>query len=150
MITSLPILTHELRHLFLTFLIVFIITRKYRDFRLILVSIFMGFFIDIDHFFDYFYWTKGYFSLTQFFDPSLYVHGTGKVFVFLHGWEYLFLLYFIGKKYSKKIPGLVYALTLPYLGHLLIDQFSSTRNTFGYFFICRLINNFSLTAFNGH
>jgi hypothetical protein len=107
-----------------------------------------GVFIDFDHWFDYFYWAGLHVNLDEFFDPAYYVLRTNKVFVLLHGWEYLPLFYLMGKRSDKRIPGLKYALVVPYVSHLLFDQFVSAGSPLSYFLIYRFLNNFRLSAFN--
>ena len=145
------------KHFIVTSVIAFFLWLKYRDFRLVIITYFMGVLIDIDHLFDYFFYVSSFayragwhFNLSEFLNPSVYVKPTGKVFVLLHGWEYLPILWFIAKKLKRKIPGIFLALFFPYFCHLLIDQSPFVRATFAYFFFNRLINNFNLNAFNGH
>jgi len=138
-----------LRHILVTSFLAVCFWRKYKDIRLIIVSLFTGLLIDLDHLFDYFYWAGPRFNLKEFFDPTTYVVSTNKVFVFFHGWEFLPILFLLGGKLEKKVPGLKYALTLPYLFHLIIDQIPHINSPFAYCFVYRLINKFSLVAFNG-
>lgn len=139
-----------LKHILVTAFLAAWLFCKYKDIRLVIASFLTGFLIDLDHLFDYFYWAGLRFSLKEFFDPATYVVPTNKAFVLLHGWEFLPILFLLGMKLEKKVPGLKYALTLPYLLHLIIDQIPHLNSPLAYFFAYRLINNFSLSAFNGH
>lgn len=147
---------HELTHFSFSLFVGVLLYLRYKDLKLILISLFMGFLIDIDHFFDYFYyvvsnftWTGLHFNISEFFNPALYVHGSQKVFVILHGWEFLLPLFYLGKSLKNKYPGIIIAILIPYIIHMAIDQFSGVRTPFSYIFIYRLINNFSMSAFNG-
>ena len=111
----------------------------------------------MDHIFDFLYYVSKVSSsetapifLMNFFKPDVYVRATGKVFVLFHGWEYLLILGLIAHKLRRRVKGISYALILPYFFHLLIDQSPFSRATLAYFFFIRLINNFSLSTFNGH
>lgn len=143
------ILAHELTHFFPSLLVGILLFLRYKNIKLIIISLFMGFFIDIDHLFDYFFWAGLHFNFSEFLNPALYVHGSQKIFVFLHGWEFLIPLFYLGYRLNKKSPGTAFAILIPYMIHMAIDQFSGTRTPFSYFFIHRLINNFSISAFNG-
>lgn len=145
------------KHFIVTSLIAFFLWRKYHDIKLVVITYFMGVLIDVDHFIDYFFYVSSFpyrsgwhFNPFEFFYPSIYVKSTGKVFVFLHGWEYLAVFWFIAQKLKRRIPGIHFALLIPYLCHLLIDQSPFIKSPFAYFFFYRLFNNFSLHAFNGH
>jgi len=147
-----------LKHFLVTSVVTFFLWFKYRNPKLIIIAYLMGVLIDVDHFFDYLYyvvlkfgfWGIWHLNFSDFFDPSVYVKSTDKVFVFLHGWEYLVVLWFFAQKLKKKIPGIHFALLIPYFFHLLIDQSPFIRAPLAYFFFIRLINNFNLSAFNGH
>lgn len=141
---------HELIHLLITVLISFFIWRRFRDFRLILVVFLFGIFIDIDHWFDYFAWFGSKINLSNFFNVTSYIHPSGKVYIPLHGWEFILPFWLMGKYLEKKfkIKGLEWSISISYLGHLLWDNFSFTHHPLAYSFLFRLINNFSLKSFN--
>lgn len=139
-----------LKHMSVTSIIAIFLWYKYRNLKLIIIAYLAGVLVDVDHLFDYFVWAGWRFDFSEFFDPSIYVRATNKAFVLLHGWEYLMILWLIAQRLKRKVAGIHLALILPYLCHLLIDQSPFTRAPLAYFFVYRLINNFSLTAFNGH
>jgi len=142
------------KHLLVTSIIAVCLWWKYHDLRLVMISYLTGILIDVDHFFDFFYYSltavQGKLNLMDFFNPDVYVKATSKVFVLFHGWEYLLILGLFARKFFKRIPGIFWALILPYFCHLIIDQSPFVRAPLAYFFINRLIHNFSLTAFNGY
>lgn len=143
------LLYHESYHFLLTLLIALFLYRKYHYKRLILFVILTGIFIDIDHLFDYFHYVLKTSSLTFPFTTD-YFHGSQKVFVLLHGWEWIPVLYITGKKYESryKIKGSWLALVLGYIGHLVIDTLSYHPSILGYSLIYRIIMGFSITKFN--
>jgi len=144
-------LLHEFIHILISSLVAVLIFLKFKDIRLVVAVFVVGLFIDVDHLFDYFYWARWHFSPSEFFNPSLYVNASGKVFVPLHGWEFLLPLWLGGKLIERRlnIKGLSWALSFSYFGHLLWDNLSVAPMSFGYFFIYRWLNNFSLVKFNG-
>ena len=145
------ILSHELIHLLLTSLIALFFWRRFKDKRLILVSFFFGFFIDIDHLFDYFV----HFGLTNnflnFFIVASYVLPNNKVYIFFHGWEFIIVFWLIGFFLEKKfkIKGLSLVILFSYAAHLLWDNFSFHHHPLAYLFLFRLANHFDLKSFRG-
>jgi hypothetical protein len=145
------LLGHELVHFILTSLAALFFWWRFKDKRLILFAFFFGFFIDIDHWFDYFMCFGPVINLKFFFNVSSYVYQSGKVYVLLHGWEFVFIFWLLGSFLEKKfkIKGLSLTILFSYLFHLLWDNFSFTHHPLGYFFIYRILNSFSLKSFNG-
>jgi hypothetical protein len=145
------VLVHELIHLLISVLIASFFWWRYKDLRLFFVVLIIGIFIDIDHWFDYFAWFGFKINLRNFFNVSSYVIPAGKIYVLLHGWEFVIPFWLIGRWMGKrfKIKNLEWAVALSYLGHLLWDNFSFSHHPLAYSFIYRLLNNFSLESFNG-
>jgi len=143
------VLVHELIHLFITLLVGIFIWWRYKNWRLILVVFLFGFFIDVDHWFDYFAWFGLKINLRNFFNVSSYIHTAGKTYIPLHGWEWLPIFWLTGKLIGRKIKmrGLEWAILFSYLGHLLWDNFSFSHHPLAYSFIYRLVNNFNLKSF---
>jgi hypothetical protein len=140
----------ELVHLSLSLISGVLLSIYFKNLILIPASILTGFLIDSDHLFDYFYWAGKKFNLKDFLSPAKYVHSTKKVFVLFHGWEYLILLFVLGKTLSTSfgIKGFEWALTASYFLHLVWDQITCTKNPFGYFLIYRIFVKFKLEKFN--
>lgn len=137
----------ELEHFLLTLGIALFFFWRYRDWRVIPFCFFFGFFIDVDHLFDYFSYYGLDFELSRFLSVN-YMGYSGKVYVLLHGWEYLLPFWFLGRWLGKKwkIKKLEWAVCLAYLGHLLIDHLSFSHHLLIYSFIHRLINGFRLRS----
>lgn len=150
MSAHLNFLGHELVHFLITTLVAIFLFWRYRNWCLIFVSFAFGIFIDLDHWFDYFAYYGLNINLANFFDIASYVVPAGKIYVPLHGWEFVVPFWFVGKWTGKKfkVKGLEWAVSFSYLSHLLWDQFSFSHHPLAYFFIYRLINNFSLASFN--
>ncbi len=151
----------EVVHFSLALMVGLILTLVFSSPILILFSLLMGFFIDADHLVDYLYCffhldketiKKNFFNLgfhlSHFFAPEFYVQKNRKVFVPLHGWEYLIIFWLIlgslGKKFG--LVGLEWT-TLAYLAHLSWDQYTCAGQWRSYFFTHRLLNRFSYQAY---
>lgn len=145
------IVLHELVHFFLTLLVAIFFFRKYKDWRLVIAALAMGIFIDLDHWFDYFSCFGLRINLINFFNTGSYVQCTQKVYILLHGWEYLPVFGVIAGRLEKKLnlKGLVPVLIFAYLFHLFWDQFSFFHHPLAYSLIFRMVNNFSLKTFDG-
>jgi len=143
-------LKHELIHFLLTLGLSIILFIFFHDLRLMPIAFLFGFFVDVDHLFDYLKWKKRNFSLKEFFTPSVYARGSKKTYVPFHGWEFLPLIYFLGNllRIKLSIEGLQWAATLAYFGHMFWDQIYVSPKPLAYFFIYRLINNFDLKEFD--
>ena len=141
---------HELIHLSLTSLISFFIYRRYHNWKLIIICFIFGFFIDIDHWFDYFLYFGTNFNLKNFFNVTSYVKTGGKVYIPLHGWEYIIIFAFLGRIIEKitKIPGIMWAVVFSYSAHLIFDNFSFPHHILSYSFIYRISNHFSQVSFD--
>jgi hypothetical protein len=116
---------------------------------LIGAAILVGFFIDVDHLFDfftYFGWS-GFKNLKNFFQVKTYLNPRGKIYALLHGFEYVPLFWFLG--HIIGVGGLSWTLSLSYLFHLLWDNFSlRNHHPLAYFIIYRVINNFDVGLFH--
>lgn len=140
-----PLLLSELIHLLITCLLGVILYRHYRKWIVWPAILLTGFFLDIDHFVDYFLYYGSNLNLPTFFGNSYFVN-PGTVHVPFHGWEYLLILFLLGKSY-KKVRIYCYCLALGLTGHLFWDQLHNCMPFFGYSIIYRVLNNFSRNLF---
>lgn len=149
MIDMVGLLRHEAIHVLITAMMAGWLFRRSRDWRLILVAFTMGMLVDLDHWLDYFSYFGLRINLVDFFNVSSYVGPSGKTYLFFHGWEFVLLFWLIGRWWGKKIKARDYqwALSLPYFGHLLLDNFSFPHHLLAYSFFYRLLNGFSLESF---
>ena len=115
---------------------------KFDNSWLIFVALIFGFLIDVDHLFDYFAYFGARFKLKDFLNTNSYMKSSGKIFVLLHGWEYVLLFWLIG--HGIDVAGLDWAMSLSYLAHLFWDNFSFSHHPLTYFLTYRLINKFSV------
>lgn len=136
---------NEAIHFTIAFIIGGFCSVKYQNWLLLPASLLFGFFIDADHLFDYFRFFGVKFNPKKFFDTKNYMEPSNKIFVLLHGWEYIFIFWFIGKFIA--IPGLQWAMLLSYFGHLLWDNFSFKHHPLAYFISYRLFHKFGVRCF---
>jgi hypothetical protein len=141
----------ELIHLVLTLGVFVLFYWHYQDWQLIIPALFFGFLIDVDHLFDYFAYFGVNFSLVNFAKVNSYTVPAGKVYVLLHGWEYVILFSLLGWLFENKldVPGLAMIIMVSYLVHLVKDNFSSTHQPLAYSIIYRYLNHFTLAGFCG-
>ncbi len=136
-------MTKTLRHLFVHFLLVLPIIFFFpaeNKIPLLGVAILGGYFPDLDHLFDYFLFTKkAKFELSTFLEAN-YFASNGKVYVLLHSWEIIALLWIFFIFLKPAWIGL--AFTAGYTIHVLFDQYSYPIHHLGYFLLYRLINHF--------
>lgn len=146
----LGLITFESPHFLLSLGIGLLLFTRYQNRRLILASFLFGFFIDVDHLFDFFAYFGLHFNLLDFFNVNTYIVPAGKSYVPLHGWEFVPLFWLVAKKLGEKwkIKGLEWAVSLSYFGHLLIDHFSFLHRSWAYSFFFRWLNGFSLEVFD--
>lgn len=144
------LLTHEFIHFSISLFIGLFLYKQYKDYRLIIVSLIFGVFIDLDHFIDFFLHYGLSLNIQNFLSGD-YFDKSGKVYVLFHGWELLPLYWlagkFIGKKF--KLKGLEWAIILSIAGHLLFDSLAYAHHPLAYFFTYRFLNNFTLQGFDG-
>jgi hypothetical protein len=124
--------TYELIHFLITSILAILVWVRYRDWRLAPVCFIFGFFIDGDHWFDFFFFYGPEIDIGKFFNSN-YIELLGRVFVSFHGWEFVPLLWLTGKKLGERLKtnGLEWTITLAYFVHLLFDDISFSDNPFG-------------------
>ncbi len=152
---------HELIHVVLSLLIAFSIwklfplkSKIYHLGSVIAASLLGGFFIDIDHLFDYILAFGIRFRLDYFFKGYQFLK-SDKVFLPLHSWElviFLLILSFILSKIyhlrSKiKLPALLLAFSLSLFFHLVVDMTVDNVTANGYSLVYRATHAFDLKYF---
>lgn len=136
---------HELTHFIVGSVLAVLFWRRFHKWTAVFTIFAATFLLDLDHLFDYFYFTQNfrfweYFGRVDFFTVS------NKSFVPVHSWEMAILLGILG--WVKRLP-IVLAISLALMGHLVVDQLSYTPNPLAYFLTFRALNNFSLAWYNG-
>jgi len=138
-------LPHESIHFSIALFLSLLVFRKFRSIKLTLAVLAASFLVDLDHLFDYFYYT-GDLKFWEYFLGMNIFTTSQKVFVLAHSWE---LAIFLGIWGWRRRHLLAASISLAIAGHLLVDQLTWTPNPLAYFLIFRAANNFSLTWFNG-
>jgi len=142
---SIPLYIHLSIHLLLSLLAGAIAWRIWKKPLLSLSgAILGGFLIDLDHFIDYFLafgWNFNYF----YFIKGYEFLKTDKMYIFFHGWEYVFvLLMLLLILKNKNAKSLCLALALALFFHLVSDVFMDKVSPKSYFVILRAEKNFDL------
>lgn len=151
MISSELILT-EILHFLIALLLFLIFLQFYKPFVAAFAFIF-GFFIDVDHFVDYFYYLNKFdkpFSLYQFFTGEGF-RACGKVIIPLHGWEWVALLllfalvlrleFFKGKVW-RTLSQILIVSAVSMFAHVLTDALTNGMYFYSYSFLYRFANRF--------
>lgn len=138
---------HEAVHLSAGLLIGFIFGKKYKERKLIIISVATALLIDSDHLFDLiFYWFTNP-TLNIFLIPlTNFFLAAGKTYVPLHSLELIPLLLLAGF-IREKWRAVLWTIAFSALLHIMIDQLTYHSNILEYSFIYRLANSFSNSAF---
>lgn len=107
-----------------------------------------GFFVDVDHWLDYWLAFGWDFDLVKFFQGAQFL-ASDRLFVFLHGWEHLVILVVIFFLWRKKIKeagrAILLAMILAYGAHLTADSLMNDGLSFqSYSLIFRAKNDFQI------
>ena len=109
----------------------------------IYLCLLFGWLIDLDHLIDFLILVKkkDLFNLNLFLSGS-YFQKFQKIYIFLHSYEITVLLFFS----SILIEQNIFYVALAHFFHLIQDQILNKVKYFSYFFMYRLLNNFSIKA----
>lgn len=146
-------LREELLHILLSIFAGFVAYRYYKNWRVFLISVLAGVFIDVDHIIDYLIFTRlRSFNITEMSSGEFFAQ-SDKVFVFFHGFEYaiIFILLFlfakqifrVEKSKLMKIQGVLLALGLSLFLHLVFDTIHNKPVWPTYFISYRIAHNFN-------
>jgi hypothetical protein len=130
---------HEIIHGLVAIPPAFILFKKYKSWKIAFTTIFVAYFLDLDHLIDfwaYFGWSV---NPVEFFRLGYFPHYEF-AFIPLHGWEWLILLTIYWDRTKNKY---ILAIILGLLVHLLWDSISLGRISF-YFISFRYLDHFGL------
>lgn len=141
---------NELTHLLLSLLVGFIAWKIWGKFWLGFVpALLAGFFIDVDHLFDYFLYFGWNFNLGYFIEGYHFLL-SDKLRILLHGWEYaiimlvLFVVLYKNPKFEK-IKVVLFAAGVSLFFHLTADSLMNEGLKIQtYSVIYRVGNNFEI------
>jgi len=141
------IFLHEITHLVLSGLAGWLLFRYFKAKILFFYAFLAGVLIDLDHFVDYFLYTKSFVFNLQEFLSGTFFRDAGKVYVFFHGYEYAIILFItafivIRAKGKSIFAGILMTMALSMSLHLLLDQFSYRPKPLAYSIAYRVLNNF--------
>ena len=139
------LLLHEVIHLFATLPFLFIVWKKTKSIKLIILTIFITIIIDIDHILDYFLYYCFSLDFIKFLKAD-YFSQSGHAYVLFHGWEWLALLVIINMKsmvnIKKKWKTFWFILLFAYTPHLILDSLNVGSFLF-YSILYRLFHSFT-------
>lgn len=138
------LLPHEIIHLLVAFSLSFIVFRKFRSLKLIIILFIVTFLVDLDHIYDYFHFT-GNLSFWEYFAKIDVFSTSQQAFVLAHSWELVIILGVWG--WRRRQPAIL-VVSIALAGHLLVDQLTWTQNLLAYFLTLRAMNQFSLVWFD--
>lgn len=129
-------------HLIVSFFIFVLIYIFFGSWKLAILAFLSGLLIDLDHLVDYFLVYRTNFDPEKFFNGYQFIESK-KVYVFLHGWEWIVVILLVGFLAGITRPAIAMALGI--FGHLAVDQILSFRHEpFFYFLTYRFIKKFNL------
>lgn len=121
-----PLFIHELIHLTVSVATGFVFYYLYRNSGVLMrdimiIAIIGGVLIDSDHLYDYFKAFKWDFKLHKFLKGKAFEKNK-KIYVLFHGYEYVFLLVWLGLKMTDPVlQAYIFTLAISSLFHLIID-----------------------------
>ena len=139
------LLIDEIIHLTIGLIIGLLGFLYWRDKKLILLSVTVSLFLDLDHLIDYWLYL-GYldFNPWQFFTTEFF---TGeKMYIIFHGYEYGLILMLLGLIF-KKYRSYFFIAGLALFGHLFFDWLSYNLSPFNYSVIYRFFSGFVSPCF---
>jgi hypothetical protein len=136
---------HIIIHILLTILSGYFIWQLWKkSIAAFLSVIFGGVLIDMDHLIDYFIAFGWSFRLDYFISGYQFLK-SNKMYVLLHGWEYVMILAILVVIIkSKVVKSICLALALGIFLHLTVDVVANNMAFKTYFTIYRMKNNFAV------
>jgi len=142
-----PFCLHESIHILLFILIGALFYRKYRQKSVFFASLLGSVMLDLDHLVDYI----SYNGLNPNFYKMVYgnyFEKSGRLFIPLHAWEYVIILFAIGY-FAKKLRPFMYTLAMSIFMHLLWDQITYSPQLLTYSITYRILTGYNLlSSFN--
>ena len=146
------IFIHEILHIIIYSIIClpFFLYKKYRNYINVgnfFVGLVATFFIDLDHFVDYFLYAGFRFNLHEFVGGN-YFGEANRILVLLHSWELvglIFLCYLLNHKNSRYLWLLFVGIGMSV--HIVFDNIWYGFNWESYFSLYRVLHGFKATIF---
>ena len=139
---------HEIVHILTGFIIGIIFYKRFKDIKLFISAVSVSLLLDLDHYIDLFLYTlrQNIVITPLMIFTENYFAKSEKVYVIFHSYEIVILLLLLSL-FRNKIKKYLLLLASSVLIHILIDQLTYRPFILEYFFVYRLINGFSLSAF---
>lgn len=118
---------HELLHGIIAFPFAFLYWKKTKDHKGAFVIMFIAYFIDLDHFIDYFSYYGFNFNLFKFLGGE-HFEVTQRAIVPLHAWEWVIVLSLISLKRGWKSLSTI--LLMGIIPHLILDSINQNHFLF--------------------
>jgi len=140
-----PLYTHLSIHLAFSFLAGFIVFKIYKNAKISFIStLISGFFVDFDHFIDYFLAFGSKFNLNYFINGYQFLK-SDKIYILFHGWEYVIvLLAFLIIIKDKLFKTVFLGLALGLIFHLTSDVVIDGIHPKTYYLIQRIKSGFNV------
>lgn len=135
------LLVDELKHGLVALPFAFWLAKKTKNRGKGLIVMLAAYFIDLDHLVEYFQYYGFHFDLLEFFKLDFF-RILGTAILPFHAWEWVLLLFVIGRK--KKWKSIYWAVALGFGAHLLWDTLSNSFPAAFYFISWRAANGFVL------
>ena len=143
-----PLYTHELIHFIFSLIAGYIGYLISGDLSSFFWGLLGGFFVDADHFIDYFLAFGLKFKVSYFLKGYEFLK-SDKIYILFHSWEFvillfLFFLYFKNFTNFITLQTIVLSFGIAYFLHLLFDSYINHLRPLSYFLIYRIVYRFSL------
>lgn len=133
---------HELIHFFTSFFVGYLGMKIFEpNIFFFLTSYAAGFFVDVDHLFDYFFAFGLHFKIGFFFTGKQFLK-SDKLYIIFHSFELEIILIFLYLFIQSNPLFLIFFIS--HITHLISDIFINHMPLKSYFFFYRLKNNFDL------
>lgn len=140
----------EVVHLLFSMLLGWFVYKKlYQSYWVFFWVLLWGFFVDADHFIDFWIAFPFSFDLKLFFSWASF-HYLNKAFLFFHSYEIVFLWLIFVKYSTSRFRYLLLAFCLGLLSHLVIDVITNEAKISWYSLVYRAMNNFDLKVVCEH
>ena len=134
------------RHAAVSIIVAGFIAWFFKSIHLGIVSLIIGIFLDIDHFFDYFN-NRGFDLNLKRFGRFFKNHEFNKLYLFLHSYELIIPVWIVCYLKNEYLLGIV--ITISFFQHMFLDQVFNRVHKLGYFFSYRLYKKFNGKSYFG-
>lgn len=132
-------------HIALSVTVAGILMGVFHSWEMAVASLLPGIFLDVDHVADFLTQSRERFTIPRFFKAA-YDRKLPKVYLALHGWEWLFI-FGVLVWWTGANPWM-FGLYVGWAQHMIADQLVNDAHAWSYFFLGRLLHRFDhMSAF---